>query len=73
MTFRSSSLKSAARAGRPSFNTGNTFSRQFFNAIASLSPPLAFLLTRNKARSTVSKSAKANSVLMVAISSKGLI
>ncbi len=71
--LRSSSDKSAARAGLPSSSKGWIFSRTALVATASLSPPLATLVKRKIALATVSRSASASSVLMVAMSSNGSI
>ncbi len=71
--LRSSSDRSAARAGLPSSSKGWIFSNAALVAIASLSPPLAALVKRSNAFATVSRSASASSVLMVAMSSNGSI
>ena len=71
--LRSSSSKLAARAGLPSSSKGWIFSKTALVATASLSPPLADFAKRVMALLTVSKSAKASSVLMVAMSSNGSI
>lgn len=71
--LRSSSDKSAARAGLPSSSKGWIFSKTALVATASLSPPLATLVKRKIALATVSRSASASSVLMVAMSSNGSI
>ena len=73
ISLRSSSSRLAARAGLPSSSNGRIFSSTALVATASLSPPLAVLVKRVTAFDTVSKSASASSVLMVAISSSGSI
>ena len=72
-SLRSSSSRSAARAGLPSSSKGWIFSRTALVASASLSPPLADFVKRVIALATASKSASASSVLIVAMSSSGSI
>lgn len=67
-----SSSKFAMRAGLPSANNGSILLKTSKMALASLSPPLAFLLALVMALVTASKSAKASSVLMVSMSDSGL-
>ncbi|EGH00209.1 hypothetical protein imdm_1532 [gamma proteobacterium IMCC2047] len=72
-SFCSSSSKSSARTGRASLRCGSSFSSSAFSLMASLSPPLAVRVTRCNCFSTLSKSARANSVLMTSISAAGSI
>ena len=72
-SLRSSSSRSAARAGLPSSSKGKILSKTALVASASLSPPFADFAKRVTAFVTVSKSASASSVLMVAMSSSGSI
>ena len=72
MIFFSSSSRFAMRAGLPSAKNGSILLNTSSMALASLSPPLAFLPTLIIARLTASRSARASSVLMVSISDNGL-
>ena len=68
------SSRSSARTGSASFKCGSSFSSSSaFVAIATLSPPFAVRMTRCNCFSQLSRSASANSVLMVSMSASGSI
>ena len=67
----SSSVKPWARTGIASPNAADTFSKIGASTRASLSPDFANLAIRCKRLSTLSRSAKQSSVLMISISRTG--
>ena len=70
---RSSSVRSAARAGRPSSRTGWILSKISSSRFASLSPPdLAARIALSRRFSTEARSARASSIWIVSMSRTGL-